>query len=248
LTKPVASRLRVGRELCRVLRTNLRSPVPRHRVLALRGSVRQNLATPDDWRSALSDADVHVRREALNQIAHVTFDDDAVFAALVHCLDDDDALVVDGASSRSASTSTLCVEKMCVIATSHEDARCRESAIAALGAIGDDRARPAILAALNDKPRCADAPSSHSRTSRDPTSTRRWRAPVRTVTGSSGGRQSTRSRRRLTIGVAIERVQCGISSRQSRSPRITTVSGSSATVTSTPVFVTMSSAKSLKSA
>jgi HEAT repeat protein len=136
-----------------VLRTNLRSPVPRHRVLALRGSVRQNLATPDDWRSALSDADVHVRREALNQIAHVTFDDDAVFAALVHCLDDDDALVVDGALFALGEHLYVgAVEKMCVIATSHEDARCRESAIAALGAIGDDRARPAILAALNDKP------------------------------------------------------------------------------------------------
>ena len=143
----------LGENYAEVLRTNLRSPVPRHRVLALRGSVRQNLATPDDWRSALSDADVHVRREALNQIAHVTFDDDAVFAALVHCLDDDDALVVDGALfARGEHLYVGAVEKMCVIATSHEDARCRESAIAALGAIGDDRARPAILAALNDKP------------------------------------------------------------------------------------------------
>lgn len=143
----------LGENYAEVLRTNLRSPVPRHRVLALRGSVRQNLATPDDWRSALSDADVHVRREALNQIAHVTFDDDAVFAALVHCLDDDDALVVDGALFALGEHLYVgAVEKMCVIATSHEDARCRESAIAALGAIGDDRARPAILAALNDKP------------------------------------------------------------------------------------------------
>jgi HEAT repeat protein len=41
---------------------------------------------------------------------------------------------------------------MCVIATSHDDARCRESAVAALGAIGDDRARSAILGALDDKP------------------------------------------------------------------------------------------------
>jgi len=143
----------LGENYAEVLRTNLRSPVPRHRVLALRGSVRQNLATPDDWRSALSDAGVHVRREALNQIAHVTFDDDAVFAALVHCLDDDDALVVDGALFALGEHLYVgAVEKMCVIATSHEDARCRESAIAALGAIGDDRARPAILAALNDKP------------------------------------------------------------------------------------------------
>jgi HEAT repeat protein len=38
------------------------------------------------------------------------------------------------------------------VATEHEDARCRESAVAALGAIGDDRARATILAALDDKP------------------------------------------------------------------------------------------------
>jgi HEAT repeat protein len=44
------------------------------------------------------------------------------------------------------------VGQLCEIATSHDDARCRESAIAALGAIGDDRARPAILVALDDKP------------------------------------------------------------------------------------------------
>jgi len=51
-------------------------------------------------------------------------------------------------TTRSSSTAPLfalgehlyvgAVEKMCVIATSHEDARCRESAIAALGAIGDE--------------------------------------------------------------------------------------------------------------
>jgi len=178
----------LGENYAEVLRTNLRSPVPRHRVLALRGSVRQNLATPDDWRSALSDADVHVRREALNQIAHVTFDDDAVFAALVHCLDDDDALVVDGAlfALRRAPLRWCRGENV-----RHRD-ESRRRAVSRIGdrGTGRDRRRPEL-----DRPssphsmtshRCADAPSSHSRTSRDPTSTRRWRAPVRTVTGRFG--------------------------------------------------------------
>jgi HEAT repeat protein len=136
-----------------VLRSNLTSSVARHRILALRGSVRQQLVTSDDWLRALSDSDVDVRREALNQVAHATVDDHSVIDAVVTCLSDSDALVVDGALfALGEHLFAGAVAQMCVIATTHEDARCRESAIAALGAIGDDRARPAILTALNDKP------------------------------------------------------------------------------------------------
>jgi HEAT repeat protein len=142
-----------GADYVGVLRTNLRSTVPRHRILALRGIVRQGLVTSEDWHAALRDGDVDVRRESLNQIAHATITDDDVFADIVHSLDDDDALVVDGAVfALGEHLYVAAVEKMCVIATTHDDARCRESAVAALGAIGDDRARPAILAALDDKP------------------------------------------------------------------------------------------------
>jgi len=143
----------IGDDYSNVLSTNLQGPIPRHRILALRGMARQNLVTSDDWLRALSDVDVDVRREALNQIAHAEVDDEHVFEALMHCLDDDDALVVDGAVFALGEHLIMeSVEKLCVIATKHEDARCRESAIAALGALGDDRARPAILGALDDKP------------------------------------------------------------------------------------------------
>jgi HEAT repeat protein len=143
----------LGDDYVGVLRTNLRSPLARQRVLALRGVVRQNLVTSEDWRLALADPDVDVRREALNQIAHAEIEDDAIYVALMVLLNDDDALVVDGAVFALGEHLFVgAVDQMCVIATSHEDARCRESAIAALGAIGDDRARPAILAALDDKP------------------------------------------------------------------------------------------------
>lgn len=136
-----------------VLRTNLSANVPRHRILALRGAVRQELVTSDDWKRAFDDDDVDVRREALNQVAHAKVDDQSVIDAIVVCLGDADALVVDGALfALGERLYAGAVDEMCVIATSHEDARCRESAIAALGAIGDDRARPAILAALGDKP------------------------------------------------------------------------------------------------
>ena len=145
----------IGDDYVSVLRSNLHDATPRRRVLALRGVVRQRLVTPDDWRLALGDVDVEVRREALNQIAHheIGDHDGSILEAVVRCLDDDDALVVDGAVfALGEHLYTDAVERLCVIATSHEDARCRESAIAALGAIGDDRARPVILGALDDKP------------------------------------------------------------------------------------------------
>jgi HEAT repeat protein len=142
----------IGDDYLQVLRSNLESPVARHRILALRGIVRQQLALTRDWQRALSDSDVEVRRETLNQIAHADIDDE-LFVTIMRSLDDDDALVADGAVfALGEHLHVPAVEKLCVLATSHDDARCRESAIAALGAIGDDRARPVILAALTDKP------------------------------------------------------------------------------------------------
>ena len=142
----------IGEDYVQVLRTNLASPVARHRILALRGVVRQHLTTSEDWNHALVDPEPDVRREALTQIAHVDIDAE-VYDAVVHCLDDDDALVVDGAVfALGEHLYVPAVARLCEIAAGHDDARCRESAIAALGAIGDDRARAVILAALSDKP------------------------------------------------------------------------------------------------
>ena len=143
----------IGEDYVAILRANLVSDVGRRRVLALRGMVRQGLVTDDEWLCAIDDWDVDVRREALNLIARVDQIDDKVFEAMLRRLHDEDALVVDGAIFALGEHLFVgAVDQLCVIATSHDDARCRESAIAALGAIGDDRARPAILAALNDKP------------------------------------------------------------------------------------------------
>ena len=143
----------IGDDYVAILRANLVDDVGRRRVLALRGMVRQGLVTDDEWLSAIEDRDVDVRREALNLIAHVDEIRHDVFEAMLRSLHDGDALVVDGAVFALGEHLYVgAVDQLCVIATSHDDARCRESAIAALGAIGDDRARPAILAALDDKP------------------------------------------------------------------------------------------------
>lgn len=131
----------------------LASPNPRHRVLALRAGARRRLLTSNCWLAGLMDSDVDVRRETLTLLAHEDIESPLLFAAMLACLDDDDALVVDGAVfALGEHLYVPAVERLCGIALHHADARCRESAIAALGAIGDDRGRPAILAALDDKP------------------------------------------------------------------------------------------------
>ena len=125
----------------------------RHRVLALRAGARQEVLTVKNWADAFNDADVEVRREALNLFAHQEVKDEDLYKLIINLLGDADALVVDGAVFALGEHLYVdSVEPLCSIASSHDDARCRESAVAALGAIGDDRARSVILDALNDKP------------------------------------------------------------------------------------------------
>lgn len=131
----------------------LSSPVPRHRVLALRAGCRRGLLGTNHWLAALMDSDVDVRREALTLLGHERIDSDVLYEAIVSCLDDADALVVDGAIfAIGEHVYVPAVERLSEIALHHDDARCRESAVAALGEIGDDRGRHAVLAALDDKP------------------------------------------------------------------------------------------------
>jgi HEAT repeat protein len=109
--------------------------------------------TGDLWREVLSDDDVDVRRDALQQLAHAELEDTNLLDDVIAMLDEEDALVVDAAAfALGEHLYVAAVEPLCVTATGHDDARCRESAIASLGAIGDDRARDTIIAALQDKP------------------------------------------------------------------------------------------------
>lgn len=125
---------------------------PRTRVLALRGLLRHGAVTDAQWADALSDDDVDVRREALTLVAQVR-PDDAVIELVVGLVRDPDPLVVDGAAFALGEFEWApAVEPLCRVARDHEDARCREAALAALGAIGDDAARATILSALEDKP------------------------------------------------------------------------------------------------
>jgi HEAT repeat protein len=104
------------------------------------------------WRTVLADADVDVRRDALEQLAHAGDVGPEVLDDVVRMLNDDDALVVDAAAfALGEHLYASAVPGLIEVAAHHEDARCRESAIASLGAIGDDAALATIIATLEDK-------------------------------------------------------------------------------------------------
>ena len=135
-----------------LVRRFLTHPDSRARTLALRAALRQGWLSTSQWRTALADASPVVRREAANLLARggqATSELDEALAALL--FDEDDLVVEAAAFALGEREVRGAVDELIVTATSHEDARCRECAVASLGALGDDRARTAILSALNDK-------------------------------------------------------------------------------------------------
>jgi HEAT repeat protein len=68
-------------------------------------------------------------------------------------LEDGDARVVEAAAFAVGELEDLAaVPRLAEIARDHADPLCRESAVAALGALGDERGRAAVLEALGDAP------------------------------------------------------------------------------------------------
>ncbi len=130
----------------------LASPHDHVRVLALRAGAAHDWLYAPDWERATSDASAQVRREVALLLARhrdVLRGDER----LLTLLGDEDPLVVDAAAFALGEwESASAVDQLIAVATSHDDARCRESAVAALGAIGDPRSAETVIAALNDKP------------------------------------------------------------------------------------------------
>ena len=94
-----------------------------------------------------------MRREAATLLATAPLLAADTEAALIAALGDDDPLVVDAAAfALGEHASSNAVAALIEVAASHDDGRCRECAVASLGAIGDDRARSVIIGALGDKP------------------------------------------------------------------------------------------------
>ncbi len=74
---------------------------------------------------------------------------------LLPLLNDDDPMVAEMAAwscGEHEKVSDAIMERLIVMTTGHFEPLVREAAVAALGAIGDDRGLPAILSACGDKP------------------------------------------------------------------------------------------------
>ncbi len=130
-------------------RAGLASLEPTVRAAALGALERLGELDDDMIDGALMDADVVVRRRAVEIAAtHPSVD-------LLGALGDPDDRVVEVAAwacGEHESRRDAIVERLVDLAGSADDPLVRESAVAALGAIGDDRGLDAIVAACSDKP------------------------------------------------------------------------------------------------
>jgi HEAT repeat protein len=119
------------------------------RIAALRSLGRLQDLHVDELTEALRDPSPAVRIAAIELAA---FAERPEIASL---LDDEEPMVVESAAwalgEREDNTPST-IKRLASIAGDHDDPLAREAAVAALGAIGDERGLPAILAATTDKP------------------------------------------------------------------------------------------------
>jgi len=130
-------------------RDGLADPAPAVRSTALGALERLGDLHDDDLAAAVADPAPAVRRRA----AELSAGRPAV--AILELLDDPDPSVVEMAAwAMGERTESGAVARLARLAAAdgHADPLCREAAVAALGAIGDDAGLPAVLAALDDKP------------------------------------------------------------------------------------------------
>jgi HEAT repeat protein len=122
---------------------------PAVREAALGALDRIGSLTDDRVTSAFADQAPSVRRRAATLAANRPAID------LSALLDDADPTVVEVAAwacGEQVAVNDGVLERLIALATDADDPLVRESAAAALGAIGDERGLPAILAATTDKP------------------------------------------------------------------------------------------------
>ena len=148
-------------------RSYLHDDDPMVRSSALRALKRAGDLATGELEAAMEDPAAAVRMTTLELAAYRA---DIAAAAVARLLVDDDHRVVEtaawacgekisasgnapaGHTDAWGSETAAVVEALVQVAGSHTDALCRESAIAALGAISHPAGLPAILAGLDDKP------------------------------------------------------------------------------------------------
>ena len=133
----------------RTARAGLGSADPAIRSTALGALERLGRLDDDELVRAFADASPAVRRRAAEIAAtHPAID-------LRPLLDDDDVFVVEMAAwscGEHEAVDDPTLFRLVELATHHTEPLVREAAVAALGAIGDERGLPAILHGTQDKP------------------------------------------------------------------------------------------------
>ena len=136
-----------------VVASALEDPASEVRARAVRAGSRRGRRSVADRVRALEDPSESVRLAACQVEARAPRRSVRVQAALVARLDDAEPLVaVAAADALGELLAASAVAPLCAVATGHPDARCREAAVAALGAIGHPDGLEAVLAALDDRP------------------------------------------------------------------------------------------------
>ena len=129
-------------------RQGLRDPDARVRAAALSALARLDLLDGPALDAALADPEPAVRAHAA-ELAAARPDID-----LTAALSDSDWRVIEAAAwacGEHPAPPAGIVSRLCELTTGHPEAICRETAVAALGAIGDESGLPAILAATRDR-------------------------------------------------------------------------------------------------
>ena len=120
------------------------------RATALGALARAGALQAADLQRALADVDAGVRRRACEEAVGIEQVD------LLPSLADADPSVVEAAAwalGERGPSAAGAVDELVSVARQHDDPLCREAAVAALGAIGDPRGLPTVLAAASgDRP------------------------------------------------------------------------------------------------
>lgn len=128
-----------------MVRNSFLDPAPSVRAAALSELVRSGAMTAADVADAIKDPHPIVRRRICELSTSCPSGE---FASLLF---DHDPVVVEAAAfACGEQTIASACDSLVEIATNHADALCRESAIAALGVLGDPAGLATILAALHD--------------------------------------------------------------------------------------------------
>jgi HEAT repeat protein len=136
-------------------RAGLGDPDPHVQAAALGALARLSALTVGEVTHALRTGEAPLRRRATDAALSVrgAGSRSTLYAAMIDALSDPDPLVVVGAAWFLAERRvTGGIASLVSTAGTHEDVRCREAAVAALGAIGDSRGLAVVIAALDDKP------------------------------------------------------------------------------------------------